>query len=96
MFTEWVAECKCVLPCNLLYSISIQLLLYSYRQYLYLVIPRYYFKNIWNEGFWQYHRALVTCLSCRESLLTKELWKEVAPYVLDDVLLNARQRESAV
>ncbi|XP_065889413.1 dynamin-like GTPase OPA1, mitochondrial [Dysidea avara] len=31
-----------------------------------------------------------------ESLLTKELWKEVAPYVLDDVLLNARQRESAV
>ena len=34
--------------------------------------------------------------SHRESLLSEELWEEVAPYILDDVLLNARQRDTAV
>ena len=32
----------------------------------------------------------------RESLLSEELWEEVAPYILNDVLLNARQRDTAV
>ena len=39
---------------------------------------------------------LMSHYSCRESLLSEELWEEVAPYILGNVLLNARQRDTAV
>ena len=63
-----------------------------------------WFKNLFHNIFYHWCRLpFVTCMLgsgyhyfFRESLLSEELWEEVAPYILNDVLLNARQRDTAV